>query len=81
MTSTDPKSVRLQLLRDLNKVAEKLPNGLLTRLVLDAREFYNINLGKRNQRGRARFEAQDSARRTAQRKFEEQWWQENRRYY
>ena len=81
MTPTDPKSVRLQLLRDLNKVAEKLPNGLLTRLVLDAREFYNINLGKKGQRGRARFEAQDSARRTAQRKFEEQWWKENRQYY
>lgn len=79
--ATDPESVRAKLLRDLNKLAEKLPNGLLTRLVLDAQEFSAINLGKKNARQAGRFAAKDSARRTAQQKFEEKWWQENRRFY
>jgi len=78
---TDPDSVRAKLLSDLNKVAKKLPNGLLTRLVLDAQEFHQINMGKKNARQRARFEAKDSARRTAQRKWEENWWQENRHLF
>jgi len=78
---TDPESVRAKLLSDLEKVAEKLPNGLLTRLVLDAVEFHAINLGKKNARQAGRFAAKDSARRTAQRKWEEKWWQENRQYY
>ena len=72
---------RDQLLADLMKIAKKLPNGLLTRLVLDGHEFNQINMGKKNTRQRARFEAKDSARRTAQLKFEEQWWKENRKYY
>lgn len=77
----DPKEVRRQLLSDLSKVAGKLPNGLLTRLVLDAREFHLINMGKKGARQAARFQAADSARRTAQRKFEEQWWKENRKFF
>jgi len=72
---------RDQLLADLMKIAKKLPNGLLTRLVLDGYEFNQINMGKKNARQRARFEAKDSARRAAQLKFEEQWWKENRKYY
>lgn len=72
------RSVRDQLLADLEKVAKKLPNGLLTRLVLDAAEFHQINMGKKSARQRARFDARDSARRTAQQKWEEKWWQENR---
>lgn len=72
---------RDQLLADLMKIAKKLPNGLLTRLVLDGQEFNQINMGKKNARQRARFEAKDSARRAAQLKFEEQWWKENRQYY
>ena len=67
----DPKSVRDRLLSDLSKLAEKMPNGLLTRLVLDAQEFNQINMGKKNARQASRFAAKDSARRTAQRKWEE----------
>ena len=78
---TDPESVRKRLLSDLEKVAKKLPNGLLTRLVLDAVEFHNVNLGKKGARQAARFAAKDSARRSAQQKFEEKWWKENRRFY
>jgi hypothetical protein len=81
LTSTDPKSVRQRLLSDLEKLAKKLPNGLLTRLVLDANEFHSVNMGKRNARQAARFEAKNSARRTAQQKFEEQWWAEQRKFY
>ena len=79
--ANDPKTVRDRLLSDLNKLAEKLPNGLLTRLVLDAVEFHNVNLGKKNARQASRFAAKDSARRTAQRAFEEKWWKENRQFY
>ena len=79
--ATDPESVRAKLLSDLNKLAKKMPNGLLTRLVLDAQEFSAINMGKKNARQAARFAAKDSARRTAQQKFEEKWWEENRRFY
>jgi len=79
--TNDPKTVRKKLLSDLVKIAEKMPNGLLTRLVLDAAEFHAINLGKKGARQAARFAAKDSARRSAQQKFEEKWWQENRRFY
>ena len=81
MSCSDPKEVRNRLLSDLQKLAQKLPNGLLTRLVLDAQEFHQVNMGKRGARQAARFEAKNSARRTAQRKFEEQWWAEQRKYY
>lgn len=81
MSHTDPESVRTALLSDLEKVAKKLPNGLLTRLVLDAKEFQDVNLGKKNARQASRFAAKDSARRAAQKKWEEQWWQENRHLY
>lgn len=79
--TNDPKTVRAKLLSDLVKIAEKMPNGLLTRLVLDAAEFHAINLGKKGSRQAARFAAKDSARRTAQLKFEEKWWEQNRRFY
>lgn len=79
--ANDPKTVRDRLLSDLNKLAEKMPNGLLTRLVLDAQEFSAINLGKKGARQAARFAAKDSARRAAQQKFEEKWWKENRQFY
>ena len=79
--TNDPKTVRAKLLSDLVKIAEKMPNGLLTRLVLDARDFQDVNLGKKSARQAARFSAKDSARRTAQQKFEESWWQENRKFF
>ena len=81
MSCSDPKEVQKRLLSDLNKIAIKLPNGLLTRLVLDAQEFHQINMGKKNARQAARFAAKDSARRTAQQKWEEKWWNENRHLY
>lgn len=79
--TNDPESVRTKLLSDLIKLAKKMPNGLLMRLVLDAQEFSAINLGKKNARQASRFAAKDSARRTAQRKFEETWWQDHRHLY
>ena len=81
MSCSDPKEVHRQLLSDLNKLAIKLPNGLLTRLVLDAQEFHQINMGKKNARQAGRFAAKDSARRTAQQKWEEKWWKETRHLY
>ena len=81
MRRSDPKEVQSKLLSDLNKIALKLPNGLLTRLVLDAQEFHQINMGKKNARQAGRFAALGSARRTAQRKFEEKWWEEHRHLY
>ena len=57
-----------------------MPNGLLTRLVLDAKDFQDVNLGKKNARQASRFAAKDSARRAAQKKWEESWWQENRKF-
>jgi hypothetical protein len=78
---TDPESVRNELLKDLRKIAEKLPNGLLTRLVLDARQFHAINSGKKKCRQYHRFAAKDSAQRTAIRLAEEKWWKENRKHY
>ena len=74
-------SAREKLMSDLFKLAKKLPDGLLTRLVLDADEFNQVNMGKKNARQRSRFEARDSARRTAQRKFEEKWWQDHRHLF
>ena len=81
MSRTDPASVRDQLLSDLVKLAKKMPNGLLMRLVLDAKDFQDVNLGKKSARQAARFSAKDSARRSAQKKFEESWWKENRQFY
>ena len=45
---------RIKLMRRLTALAEKLPNGLLTRLVDDAQFFYDWNLGKKKARSSAR---------------------------
>ena len=73
--------VREDLISDLNKVARKLPNGMLTRLLLDGVEMNQVNMGKKGARQASRFMALDSARRTARQKFEEKWWKENRHLY
>jgi hypothetical protein len=46
--------LRAQLLRRLNRVAERLPNGLLHRLVDDAQFFCDWNLRKKRARASAR---------------------------
>lgn len=50
--STD--QVRTALLRRLHAVAQRLPNGLLHRLVLDAEFFHDWNMGKKKARASAR---------------------------
>ena len=49
-----PGEVRAQLLKQLIRVAERLPNGLLQRLVSDAKFFSDWNLGKKKARASAR---------------------------
>lgn len=46
--------VRVQLIRRLNGLAERLPNGLLTRLVDDAQFFHDWNIRKKTARASAR---------------------------
>ena len=49
-----PGEVRAQLLKQLIRVAERLPNGLLQRLVSDAQFFSDWNMGKKKARASAR---------------------------
>lgn len=51
---TTPAEIRAQYLRRLAKIAERLPNGLLHRLVEDAEFFHNWNLRKKGARSSAR---------------------------
>ena len=46
--------IRTLLLKRLNSVAQKLPNGLLHRLVDDAVFFNEVNMGKARARNSAR---------------------------
>lgn len=45
---------RTALLRRLTVIAQKLPNGLLVRLVDDAQFFHDWNVGKKQARASAR---------------------------
>jgi hypothetical protein len=58
------------LLQRLDRIAGRLPNGLLHRLVDDAQFFHEWNLGKKRARGSARM-AQYRAR---VEKAEERYW-------
>ncbi len=49
-----PQEVRARYLQRLYVIAEKLPNGLLERLVNDAQFFEDWNLRKRRARASAR---------------------------
>lgn len=49
-----PGEVRAQLLKQLIRIAERLPNGLLQRLVSDATFFSDWNMGKKKARASAR---------------------------
>lgn len=63
------------MLRRLQHVAERLPNGLLHRLVEDAVFFSDWNLCKK----RARASARLSQHRAWEAKAEERYWREVRR--
>lgn len=67
--------VRATLLRKLVGLAERLPNGLLSRLVEDAQFFHDWNLGKKKARASARIAQQRSRIHAA----EERHWKEVKR--
>jgi hypothetical protein len=67
-----PGEVRAQLLKQLIRVAERLPNGLLQRLVSDAQFFSDWNMGKKKARASARV----SQFHAWQEKAEEKRWKE-----
>lgn len=50
----DEVELRKHLLNQLERVTARLPNGLLYRLVEDARFFNEVNMGKRQSRRFAR---------------------------
>ena len=52
--SNSPEAVRARLLAELLPIAHKLPNGLLTRLVADAKFYAQWQKGKRSMRGRGK---------------------------
>lgn len=69
--------IRALLLGRLMRIAERLPNGLLTRLVSDAQFFHDWNLKKKSARRSSRI-AQHKA---LQSKEEEAYWKEIRKIY
>ena len=68
--------LRSRLLARLTKIAERLPNGLLHRLVEVAQFFHEWNLRKK----RARMSARLSQYQAWQGKAEERYWREVRRH-
>ena len=66
----DESELRSRLLARLNRIAERLPNGLLHRLVEDAQFFYDWNLRKK----RARASARLSQYQAWQGKAEDHYW-------
>lgn len=69
--------VRALLLGRLIRIAERLPNGLLTRLVSDAQFFHDWNLKKKSARRSGRL-AQNKA---IQNRVEEAYWKEIKQRY
>lgn len=63
---------RATLLRRLVGLAERLPNGLLFRLVEDAQFFYDWNLMKKSARKSSRLKQSEAQRRRA----EDQHWKD-----
>lgn len=51
---TSASELRARLLKRLTHLAERLPNGLLYRLVEDAQFFYDWNLKKKKARSSSR---------------------------
>jgi hypothetical protein len=70
-----PGEERAALLAQLHRIAERLPNGLLRRLVGDARFFHEWNLCKR----RARASGRLAQYRAWEVKAEERYWKSVRR--
>jgi hypothetical protein len=69
--------VRALLLGRLMRIAERLPNGLLTRLVSDAQFFYDWNLKKKSARKSARI----SQYKSLQSRQDEEYWKQIRKMY
>lgn len=69
--------VHALLLKKLVGLAERLPNGLLFRLVNDAQFFYDWNLRKKKARASARLKQGDAILHIA----EEKHWKEFRKRY
>lgn len=74
---THEGEIRALLLGRLMRIAERLPNGLLTRLVSDAQFFYDWNLKKKSARKSARL----TQYKALQNKQEEAYWKEIRKMY
>lgn len=70
-----PQEARARYLQRLVRIAEKLPNGLLQRLVDDAQFFYDWNLRKRRARASARLVQFDAWKDKA----DERYWRSVRR--
>lgn len=67
--------MRAKLLHRLTRLAERMPNGLLQRLVDDAQFFHDWNLRKKRARASARLAQQ----RAWEVKAEERYWRGLRR--
>lgn len=67
--------MRAKLLHRLTRLAERMPNGLLQRLVDDAQFFHDWNLRKKRARASARLAQQ----RAWEVKAEERYWRGVRR--
>ena len=73
----DPQQVRRQLLADLAKTAEKLPQGLLTRLVADAEFFHSWNMGKKSARKSGRVSQHEAWKKKA----DDKYWKQHGRFF
>ena len=65
------------LLGRLARIAERLPNGLLTRLVDDAQFFYDWNLKKKKARRSSRL----AQYKNMQQRVDDAYWREIKRFY
>lgn len=70
-----PSEARARYLQQLIRIAERLPNGLLQRLVADAQFFNDWNLRKRRARASARLAQLEAWKGKA----EEKYWRSVRR--
>lgn len=70
-----PSEARARYLQQLIRIAERLPNGLLQRLVADAQFFNDWNLRKRRARASARLAQLEAWKEKA----EEKHWRSVRR--
>lgn len=66
----EPAEIRARYIRRLLQVAERLPNGLLQRLVDDAQFFHDWNMCKRAARASSRIAQHDAWKQKA----EERYW-------